>query len=152
MLVMLSSGLAAHAQSPQPPTSSAKSSPSSATAADKNDAFENGLIGACAAAAEELSQSRGLIDALERENGLLRQRLETERRFSETLGELNAARRSEAGALRAALTAKDETIDAKDKVIAAQERLVDALKKKRTSPWKRLGDVLIGAAAAIILK
>ncbi len=66
--------------------------------------------------------------------------------------ELNETRKSENAALRTAVAAKNETIAAKDAVIAAQDKLVTGLKSKRSSPWKRLGDVLIGVAIAAILK
>jgi hypothetical protein len=65
---------------------------------------------------------------------------------------LNETRKSENDALRAALAAKNETIAAKDAVIAGQDKLIDALKQKKTSPWKRLSDVLLGAAIFAILK
>jgi hypothetical protein len=69
-----------------------------------------------------------------------------------TLNELNETRRQESDALRAALAAKNETIVAKDGAIAAQDRLIEALENKRPSPWRRIGDILIGAAAIAILK
>ena len=67
------------------------------------------------------------------------------------LTELNETRKSEADALRTALTANHETIAAKDTVIAAQDKLIEALKRKKPSPWKRLGDVLIGVGIGTIL-
>ena len=66
------------------------------------------------------------------------------------LTELNETRKSEADALRTALTANDETIAAKDTVIAAQDKLIEALKRKKPSPWKRLGDVLIGIGLGMV--
>ena len=54
--------------------------------------------------------------------------------------------------MRAALAAGNETIAAKNNVIAKQDELIAELKKRKSSPWKRLGDVLIGVAAAAILK
>ena len=116
---------------------------------------ENGqqnLIAACSAAVEELGAARRLIGVLERENGLLKDRLETEKRASSLLAALNESRRAENEALRNAIAAKNETLDAKDAVIESQEKLIAALGKRKTSPWKRLGDVLIGVAAGAILK
>jgi len=66
--------------------------------------------------------------------------------------ELIDTRRQEADALRTAVNAKNETITAKDAVIDSQTKLIEALKKKRASPWRRLGDVLIGAAVFAIFK
>ncbi|MBA2380232.1 MAG: hypothetical protein H0V76_11730 [Blastocatellia bacterium] len=100
----------------------------------------------------ELDASRELIGALEVENAALRRRLDTERATVSLLEELNATRRSENDALRAAFAAKNETITAKDEVIAAQERLIDGLKARRTSVWKRIGDVAIGAAIGAVLR
>jgi hypothetical protein len=37
-------------------------------------------------------------------------------------------------------------------VIAAQQKLIDTLKTKKSSPWKRLTDILIGVAAGIVLR
>lgn len=107
---------------------------------------------ACAAAVAELEASRRLIDLLERENSLLKDRLETETRTVAILAELNASRKAESEALRAALAAKTETLAAKDEVIASQQELIDSLKTKRSSPWKRLGDILIGVAAGMVLR
>jgi hypothetical protein len=89
---------------------------------------------------------------LENENAALSARLDTEKKATALLSELNESRKSETASLREALAAKNEAIAAKDAVIAAQEKLIDALKKKKTSPWKRLGDILIGAAVIAVLK
>ena len=110
------------------------------------------VFGACAAAVGELKASRVLIGALERENGLLKQRIETEKQLADGLTELNRTRKSETDALRSAVAAKNETIAAKDSVIASQDKLIAALKTKKTSPWRRLGDLLTGAAIFAILK
>jgi len=104
------------------------------------------------ATAVELEKSRVLIAALESENTALKERRETEKRTAEILTELVGTHKSEAEALRSAVAAKNETIAAKDAVIASQEKLIEALKKKKSSPWRRLGDVLIGAAVFAILK
>lgn len=66
--------------------------------------------------------------------------------------ELIDTRRQEAEALRSALNAKNEAVAAKDVVIESQAKLIEVLKSKRTSPWRRLGDVLIGAAVFAIFK
>jgi len=107
---------------------------------------------ACNAAADELKASRVLIDALDTENAALKSRLATEKQITGLLTELNNTRRAENDALRAAITAKNETIAAKDSAIASQDKLIDALKRKRPSPWRRLGDILIGAATIAILR
>ena len=83
-----------------------------------------------------------MIEALERESKLISERLETEKKAAAVLQEVNRTRSSEAEALRSAVAAKNETIAAKDAVIAGQDKLVQALKNKKTSPWKRFGDVL----------
>src|SRR5258706_8303156 len=154
-------------QSTQPQTNSVKSSPSSDT--DVNDVVPSSevkvpskarnaeletrtLVSSCMATAVELEKTRILVGALESENSTLKTRLETEKRAMAILSELNETRKSEADALKAALAAKNETIAAKDAVIASQDKLVAALKTKKSSPWRRLGDVLIGAAVFAILK
>lgn len=104
------------------------------------------------AAVEELKASRILIDALEIENASLKTRLETEKATTSILVELNETRRSESEDLRNVITAKNETIAAKNAAIATQDKFVEALKKKKPSPWRRIGDLMIGAAAIAILK
>jgi hypothetical protein len=93
-----------------------------------------------------------LIDLLERENRLFKDRLETETRTTAILTELNASRKAESDALKTALAAKTETLAAKDEVIASQEKLIGSLKAKKSSPWKRIGDILIGVAAGMVLR
>ena len=93
-----------------------------------------------------------MIGLLEQENELVKERLETEKRASSLLAELNESRRAENEALRNAIAAKNETILAKEAVIAGQEKLIEALKNRKPSPWKRMGDVLIGVAAGMVLK
>ncbi|MEJ7847486.1 MAG: hypothetical protein WKF92_05290 [Pyrinomonadaceae bacterium] len=110
------------------------------------------LINACAAAADELAKTRLLTAALERENEMLNENLRIGKEHVALLTELNASRKSEAEALQTALAAKNETITAKDSVIAGQDKLIDALKTKKMSPWKRIGDVLIGVAVSALLK
>lgn len=68
------------------------------------------------------------------------------------LTELNETRKSETEALRTALAAKNEALTAKDAVITSQDKLIEILKRKKSSPWKRIGDVLIGAAIFAILR
>lgn len=109
-------------------------------------------MNACAAAADDLAKTRQLVTALEQENRSLNERLETANRTSVLLKELNDTRKSEAEALKATVTAKNETIAAKDVMIVRQDDLARELKRKKTSPWKRLGDVLIGVAIFAVLK
>lgn len=111
-----------------------------------------GPVKGCNAAVEELKASRRLIGLLEQENSLLKERLETERRSASLLAELNETRRAEGAALRNVVAAKNETIFAKDAVIANQEKVIESLKAKKSSPWKRVGDVLIGMAAGALLR
>jgi septal ring factor EnvC (AmiA/AmiB activator) len=110
------------------------------------------LVSGCAAAADELTASRILVDALEKENAEIKTRLDTEKRSTALLTELNETRMSESDALRTALAAKNEALTAKDAVIATQDKLIETLKRKKSSPWKRIGDVLIGVGAGILLR
>jgi len=110
------------------------------------------VIAACMATAVELEKARVTVSVLDGVNRLLTERLETEKRATAVLTELNETRKNENDALRAAVTAKNETISAKDAAIASQDKLIEALKKKKTSPWRRVGDILIGAAAGLILR
>ncbi len=110
------------------------------------------IIEACAAAAEDLKATRVLAEALELENYSLKTRLETEKHATAILLELNETRKSETESLRAAVEAKNETIAAKDAVIANQDKLIETLKNKKTSPLKRIGDILLGAAMIAIFK
>ena len=110
------------------------------------------LINSCAAAVEDLAKTRILAEALERENALLKERLETEKRTSGVLLELNETRKAEAVSLRETVAAKNETIVAKDGVIAAQDKLIETLKKKKSSPLKRIQDVLIGVALLALFR
>ena len=113
---------------------------------------ESRTLNACSAAVNELKASRRLIELLETETALLKERLSTEKHTTSLLLELTATQKAESEALRNALIAKNETIAAKDKVIETQSKLVDALNKKKTSPWRRIGDVLIGVAAGMVLR
>ncbi len=110
------------------------------------------LTAACMATAVELEKTRVLVSAIESENRLLTERLETEKRMTSIITELNETRKSESEALRSVVVAKNETIAAKDIVITSQDKLVESLKKKKPSPWRRFTDILIGAAAFAILK
>lgn len=101
---------------------------------------------------EEIRLADRLIAALESENAALRLRLETEKAANATLRELNETRRAEANALREALAAKNEAIAAKDAALAAQQKLIAELKKRRTSLWKRLGDIAVGVALGAIFR
>jgi hypothetical protein len=99
-----------------------------------------------------LKETRVLVEALENENQLVKQRLETEKRTTALMQEMIETRRQESDALREALIAKNDAVATKDAVIDSQGKLIEALKKKKTSPWRRLGDVLIGAAVFAIFK
>lgn len=105
-----------------------------------------------ASVAMELELSRRLVDALERENAALKESLATTRAASAVLTELNAARKAETAALREALTAKNETIAAKDAALSAQDKLIAGLRSKKSSIWKRFGDIAIGAAIATAVR
>lgn len=107
---------------------------------------------ACAAVADELKKTRSLVDALERENGAIKERLETEKRTTAIMQELIDTRRQESEALRVALNAKNEALAAKDAVIDSQDKLIEKLKKNKSSPWRRISDMLMGAAVFAILK
>ena len=107
---------------------------------------------ACAAAAEELADTRRFANALDAENTALRTSLDTERRLNASLTELSEARRREGDALRNAVTAQAETIAAKNDAIAAQRRLIDELKPRRSSLLRRIGDIAIGIAAGALLR
>jgi len=134
----------------QPP-SSAQNSPPSAIRVSNTES-EAAAVNACSAAADELQQVRELVTALEKENSALRQRLEVAVRTETILVELNGARQSETEALRLTVAAKNETIAAKDAALARQDDLVEQLRRRKTSPWKRLGDVLVGIGVAAILR
>ena len=159
VLVVMSSVHVLLGQSTQTKANSAPSSTNSGTRANEEDTrpesrdgSRGGLIRSCMAAAVDLERTRILVDELERENRLLGERLEIERRTTTLLTELNETRKGESEALRSTITAKNETITAKDAVIASQDKLIETLKRKKTSVWRRLGDVLIGAAAIAVLK
>lgn len=139
----------AHAQSTKASMNSAEGSKASATAAKRD---ERGVIAACAAAAEELAASREAISLLEKENSALTARLSDEKKMNAILNELNETRRAESDALRRTIEAKNETIAAKDAAIKAQDELIAKLKAKRSSPWKRIGDILIGVGAAVLIR
>ena len=96
LLGVMLSGHALFAQSTPPPTNSALGSRTSDTRA----------LSACSAAVAELEASRRLIDLLERENRLVKDRLETETRATAVLAELNESRKAETDALKTALAAK----------------------------------------------
>src|SRR5260221_5984847 len=158
-LVVMSSAPDARGQSPLQPTNSAQSSPNSGTDVKSRQLAKGGrqeriaaVIGACMATAVELEKTRTMVTALESENTALKERLETEKRAAAILTELNETRKAESDALRATVTAKNETIAAKDAVIVSQDKLITALKQRKSSPWRRLGDVLIGVAVFAILK
>jgi hypothetical protein len=70
----------------------------------------------------------------------------------ELVTELSETRKAESDALRSTVAAKNEELTAKDSVIASQDKLIETLKRKKPSPWKRLGDVLIGIGIGIVLR
>ncbi len=92
------------------------------------------IVTACSAAVDELKTSRVLIDSLETENAALIERLDTEKKTTTILIDLNETRKSESEALRSSVLAKNETIAAKDAVIASQDKLIATLKAKKSSP------------------
>ncbi len=100
----------------------------------------------------ELELSQKLIATLERENAALKQRLDTEKASNVLLTELNETRKSEAEALRQTIAAKNEALAAKDAVIAAQDAFITSLKQKKTSVWKRIGDIAIGVIAGAAIR
>lgn len=149
---MLGFVLSASAQSPQMPTNSAGGSPDSATNAERRKTKNDAALAACAAAADELAAARNLIELLEKNRQLLEARLETEKRIADLALQLAESRRLETMALRQAADAREETIAALAARIEAQEKMIADLKKRKTSVWKRLGDVMIGVAAGAILR
>jgi hypothetical protein len=104
------------------------------------------------AAANEIETSRRLITLLEEENALLKKRLATEIEVSKVLNQLAESRRLEAEALRKAAEAKDDAIAALKQQTETQEKIIAELKRRRSSPLRRIGDVLIGIAAGMILR
>ena len=149
-------GVYGQSNPPQPP--SAKSSKTSGTDATNKrpaaggDSSTASIINACSAAADELLETRRLVDSLEKENTALSERLNTEKRISSLSTAESEARAAEATALRAALAAKDETIAAKDAVIANRGEMIAKLKKRSRSPLKRIADILIGVAIFAVIK
>ena len=95
---------------------------------------------------------RAFVTALEKENAALRQRLDVAIRTETILNELNETRRSETEALKVTVAAKNETIAAKDAAITRQDEMAAELRRRKTSPWKRIGDVLIGIGVSAILR
>ena len=169
--------LAASAQQPPPPPTSAANSPSSDTGASKSNSYAfrhepdatnaqpapaplrrsitpkgETLTAACNAAADELKATRTLVSGLESENAALKQRLETEQRITALLTELDQTRTREAEALRSTIASQSATIQAKDSVLAAQDKLITELRRKKSSPWKRVMDVLIGVGVGAMLR
>ncbi|HEX2639370.1 MAG TPA: hypothetical protein VHL50_02315, partial [Pyrinomonadaceae bacterium] len=110
------------------------------------------LTAACNAAADELKATRTLVSVLESENAALKQRLETEQRITALLTELDQTRTREAEALRQTIASQSATIQAKDTALAAQDKLIAELRRKKSSPWKRVMDVLVGVGAGMVLR
>ena len=159
---MMLSVHAVFGQSQQLPKSSAESSKASGIPVDETISGSEfrvssrdgkaDFLGACVAAANELTETQVLVEALEKENRSVKESLETEKRAATLMQELIDTRKHESDALKVALTSKNEAIAAKDAVIDSQSKLIEALKKKKASPWRRLGDALIGAAVFAIFK
>ncbi len=101
---------------------------------------------------DDIAVTDRLIEALERENAALRQRLATEQKANALLAEINETRKAENAALRETLAAKNETISAKNAALDAQERLIRDLRERRRSVWARIGDIAIGAAIGAVLR
>lgn len=150
VLVSTSAVLVLSNESKAQPQSSAPSSPNSAIRV--NEQSGSHFVNACAAAAEELAVSRKLIDALERQNRAFSERLETARQTEMLLKELSETRRAENEALRATVSAKNETLAAKNAALAKQDELIAELRRRKSSPWKRIGDILIGVAVSSLLR
>jgi len=110
------------------------------------------IVGACAAAANELAETRRLVEVLEAENRLLRERLAVSKRLEDGLSALNETRDKEAATLRKAIEAGERAIREKDAAIEKQEEMIAELKRRKNSPWKKVGYILVGIAAASILK
>lgn len=169
VLVLMLSVPVAFGQSPAPPTSSVSSLNKSGTPVQNSIELRTStvdrqavptptppditaIINACAATADDLKKSLIYVNVLESQNKLLEQRLDTEKRATQILTELNETRRAETSALRGVIDAKNETLAAKESVIQSQDKLIATLKGKKPSPWRRLGDILIGAAVIAVLK
>lgn len=86
------------------------------------------------------------------ENRLLRERLAVSKRLEDGLSALNETRDKEAETLRRAIEAKDRIILEKNTAIVKQEEIIAELKRRKDSPWKKVGYILVGIAAASILK
>lgn len=86
------------------------------------------------------------------ENRLLRDRLAVSKRLEDGLSALNETRDKEAETLRRAIAAKDRIILEKNTAIVKQEEIIAELKRRKDSPWKKVGYILVGIAAASILK
>ena len=110
------------------------------------------MIHACAAAVDELKATRSLVSVLETENAALKQRLETEQRITALLTALDKSRTRESEALRQTIASQSATIQAKDTALAAQDKLIAELRRKKSSPWKRVMDVLVGVGVGVMLK
>lgn len=152
LLGMMSAVLAACVQLKAQTSNSAPSSPPSGIPANNQEVPTVKVINACAAAANELTVTRELVKALEREGLGLRQSLDLSKQAEAVLTEINMARQAEVEALRTVIAAKNDAITAKNAALESQNNLIAELKRRKSSVWKRLGDVLIGAAAAAILK
>jgi CRISPR/Cas system-associated endonuclease Cas3-HD len=117
-----------------------------------NKAEVKDIISACSAAAEELAAARNLIEALEAEKLALAERLETEKQISKLLNMIAEGEKKRAIALEETIAMQKELSAANKRLIEKQGEEIIRLQKKKSTLLKRLGDFLIGAAAALILK
>lgn len=149
---ILSTAQGVSGQSRQTQPNSAENLPSSATHAANRKTETDAALAACSNAADELAAARELNALLEEQRQLLKNRLEAEKQIAGLALELAESRRLETEALRRTADAKDEAIAALRERIALQEKMIAGLGRRKTSIWRRLGDVMIGIAAGAILK
>lgn len=104
------------------------------------------------AAAVDLESTRELAAELDKKSELLTERLRSEENANGLAAEMIRTQASAISSLKDAIKAKDDAAGSKDAVIAAQEKLIESLRRKRSSPWSRIRDILIGAGAVLIFK
>lgn len=103
-------------------------------------------------ALDELELQDKVITAQDKLITALNDRLSTEKEKSALALELAEARKREAEAQRIAAGSAVEAIAAKDKIIANKDEQIEILKKKKPSILKRIGDVMLGVAAASLIR
>ena len=94
-----------------------------------------------------------MIEKLDAEAEALRERLATEKRQAALLRELNG--HADIGGGFACRGVGSEKPDHRGEGRGdrfRQEKLIESLKRKKTSVWKRLADVLVGVGVGEILK